>query len=145
MAISISLELDSSELERRVRELMKNFPEAGEQCMERACLAVERKAKQNAPVDTSTLRNSLTHRVQRTLEGTEGYVFTNEEYAPFVEFGTGVYSDNGHGRSTPWKFKDRHGKWHTIVGQRPKKFLSNALISEQGAIMNEFRRFLDYV
>lgn len=43
---------------------------------------VEGYAKENCPVDTGNLRNSITH------QGGEGceYVGTNVEYAPYVEF-----------------------------------------------------------
>lgn len=57
---------------------------------------VERRAKQLCPVGESRpgytggrLRNSLTTRTARTLEGVEIRTGTNVEYAPFVEYGTG--------------------------------------------------------
>lgn len=56
--------------------------------IEKGCLRVEADAKQNATdsVDTGLLRASIDHKLDlSTLSGT---VFTNVEYAPFVEFGT---------------------------------------------------------
>lgn len=50
----------------------------------RIALSVEGKAKRLAPVRTGTLRRSITSRV----ETTRGYVGSNVEYAPFVEYGT---------------------------------------------------------
>jgi len=57
---------------------------------------VERRAKQLCPVGESRpgytggrLRNSITTRTARTLEGVEIRTGTNVEYAPFVEYGTG--------------------------------------------------------
>ena len=64
------------------------------EALEKACLVVENSAKMKAPVDSGNLRNSITHVVQ----GNEGIVGTNVEYAPDVEFGTGLFSSLGDGR-----------------------------------------------
>lgn len=143
--MNFNVDIDTAELDKKVRELIKNFPEAGEQCINRACLIVEAKAKENTPVDLGTLRASITHKVFPQNGTIEGYVYTNEEYAPHVEFGTGIYADNGQGRQTPWKFQDKDGNWYKTVGQQPKKFISNALDTEREKVAQEFRRFLDYV
>lgn len=59
--------------------------EALDSAVQKTAFQVERSAKQNAPVDTGTLRASL-----RTVQtGTAEYaVGTNVEYAPAVEYGT---------------------------------------------------------
>ena len=41
-------------------------------------------AKQETPVDTGRLRNSISHAV----DGEAAYIGTNVEYAPYVELGT---------------------------------------------------------
>lgn len=46
--------------------------------------AAEKHAKENTPVDTGRLKNSISH--QEDSEAT--YVGTNVEYAPYIEFGT---------------------------------------------------------
>ena len=61
--------------------------------LEKACLIVENDAKSKVPYDTGNLRNSITHEVI----GNEGFVGTNVEYAPYVEFGTGLFSSRGDG------------------------------------------------
>lgn len=137
--------LDVKEFNKRLEEVLRKFPEAGEKCMEKACLVVESKAKHNAPVDYGTLRSSITHKTVKTSQGVEGYVYTKEEYAPHVEFGTGIYAENGKGRQATWKYQDKDGNWYTTKGQSPKKFLSNAMVSERDKIIKEFRRLLDHV
>lgn len=62
--------------------------------LNKACLLVEDSAKAKAPVNTGTLRNSITYEVS----GDVGTVGTNLEYAPYVEFGTGLFSSLGDGR-----------------------------------------------
>lgn len=71
-----------------------------EQALNKACLVVENEAKEQCPVDKGQLRNSITHEI----DNNDGYVGTNLEYAPYVEFGTGLFSKEGNGRKTPWSY-----------------------------------------
>ena len=47
-------------------------------------LTAETYAKQETPVDTGRLRNSISH----TVDGEAVYIGSNVEYAPYVELGT---------------------------------------------------------
>ena len=61
-----------------------------EKALRKACLIVERRARQLAPKGrTGELRNSITHKV----ENLEGVVFTPLFYAPYVEYGTGAFRE----------------------------------------------------
>ena len=98
----------------------------------KACLLVENDAKKNCPVDTGQLRQSITHEV----EGNTGVIGTNVEYAPYVEYGTGIYAKDGNGRQTPWSYQDSKGNWHRTVGQHPQPFLEPALLENEEEILN---------
>lgn len=74
------------------------------------------------PVDTGNLRNSISH----DSDEETAIVGTNVEYAPYVEYGTGIHAEGG-GRSTPWRYKDKDGNWHTTSGQKPQPFLRPAI------------------
>jgi HK97 gp10 family phage protein len=74
------------------------------------------------PVATSNLKQSITH----DSDEETAIVGTNVEYAPYVEYGTGIYAEGG-GRSTPWRYKDSDGNWHTTSGQKPQPFLRPAI------------------
>ena len=50
----------------------------------KAALRIERTAKELVPVDTGTLRNSITH----VVDNNTAKVGTSIEYAPDVEYGT---------------------------------------------------------
>lgn len=50
-----------------------------------ALINIQRGAKMRSPVDTGRLRSSI----HLTQMGTDGIVYTNVNYAPFVEYGTG--------------------------------------------------------
>lgn len=50
---------------------------------------VQKSAKDLCPVDNGELRNSIATTSTKEDNRAEGAVFTNKEYAPYVEFGTG--------------------------------------------------------
>lgn len=94
--------------------------------MGQGCALVERKAKQKAPKDTGALRRSITSEVKGENTEVEGSVFTPLEYAPYVEYGTGLFAEQ-RGRSKPWRYEDEEGNWHTTKGQHPQPFMRPAL------------------
>lgn len=89
----------------------------------KACALVERAAKQKAPKGTGELRRSITSKV----ENGEGVVFTPLEYAPYVEFGTGLFAENGGRMDVPWNYQDDKGEWHSTSGMKPQPYMRPAL------------------
>ena len=89
----------------------------------KACALVERSAKQKAPKGTGELRNSITSKV----EGDTGIVYTPLEYAPYVEFGTGLFAENGGRQDVPWNYQDDEGNWHSTSGMEPQPYMRPAL------------------
>lgn len=89
----------------------------------KACALVEGEAKKKAPKDTGALRRSISS----TVKGTEGIVFTPLEYAPYVEYGTGLFAEKGGRKDVPWYYKDEEGKWHRSSGQHPHPYMRPAL------------------
>jgi len=61
-----------------------------------ATKVVHAQAKALAPVDTGTLAGSIHQEVKVKSESVEGRVFTNVQYAPYVEFGTGVKGNGSY-------------------------------------------------
>lgn len=93
----------------------------------KACALVERTAKQKAPKDTGALRRSITSEVEREGNEMVGTVFTPLEYAPYVEFGTGLFAESGGRSDVPWCYQDDKGEWHSTSGQKPQPFMRPAL------------------
>lgn len=91
----------------------------------RACLVVERAAKENASrfSDTGYLARSITSKVEDNM----GIVFTPVEYAPYVEYGTGLFAEEGGRTDVPWHYQDDKGEWHTTSGQHPQPYMRPAL------------------
>lgn len=98
-----------------------------ERQMGMACALVERSAKQTAPKGNGELRRSITSKVDSQDGNIIGTVYTPLEYAPYVEFGTGLFAEQGGRNDVPWRYKDDKGEWHTTSGQTPQPFLRPAL------------------
>ena len=89
----------------------------------KACALVERSAKQKAPKGTGELRRSIASKV----ENGEGIIYTPLEYAPYVEYGTGLFAEDGGRTDVPWHYQDDEGEWHTTSGMQPQPFMRPAL------------------
>lgn len=108
--------------------------------MGRACAIVERAAKENAPKGTGELRRSITSEVVSNSGEIQGIVFTPLEYAPYVEFGTGLFAEGGNGRKdVPWNYQDDKGEWHSTSGMKPQPFMRPALEENREEILRLLR------
>ena len=108
-----------------VLEEIESLADTGEleATLGKACALVERSAKELAPKGTGALRRSITSKV----EGTEGIIYTPLEYAPYIEYGTGLFAENGGRADVPWNYKDDKGEWHSTSGIKPQPFMRPAL------------------
>lgn len=96
--------------------------------MQKAVLLVERSAKQKAPKGNGELGRSITSEVEAESDLITGIVYTPLEYAPYVEYGTGLFAEAGNGRKdVPWHYQDDKGEWHSTSGMHPRPFLRPAL------------------
>lgn len=96
----------------------------------KACALVERAAKQKAPKtanSTGELRRSIKSRIEEDGDTLVGIVYTPLEYAPYVEFGTGLFAEEGGRLDVPWNYQDDEGNWHSTSGQHPQPFMRPAL------------------
>lgn len=88
-------------------------------------------------VDTGRLRNSINHKVVIDDAESAVYIGTNVEYAPYIEFGTGIYYEGG--RRTSWVYKDRNGDFHMTRGMRARPYLKPAVADHEA----EYRQILE--
>lgn len=112
------------------------------QAINQSTLLVESTAKQNASncKDTGALQNSIMSSVETTNEAVIGYVSTNLEYAPYVEYGTGLFAEGGNGRQSPWSYQDDKENWHTTRGQHPQPFMRPALSENKQNILKVVKK-----
>lgn len=100
-----------------------------------ACALVEREAKIKAPKDTGELRRSITSKIEERGGELVGVVYTPLEYAPYVEYGTGLFAEEGGRLDVPWNYQDDKGEWHSTSGQKPQPFMRPALNENREQIM----------
>lgn len=105
----------------------------------KACALVEAEAKKKAPKDTGELRRSITSEVYEKGETFEGAVYTPLEYAPYIEYGTGLFAEKEGRQDVPWHYQDDKGEWHSTSGQHPQPFLRPALDENREAILRLLR------
>lgn len=112
----------SPEVNAKLEEALEAALEAvGNQAVSHAKSIITRESR----VDTGALRNSVNHAVD--MDEKCVYVGTNMEYAIYHEFGTGIYTDGGRGRQSPWAYQDAKGNWHRTRGIKPIHFLRDAV------------------
>lgn len=104
-------------------DVLNEFHDAVLRALERCGEQAEGYAKDLAPVDTGNLRNSISHKVDDGESAV--YIGSNASYAPYVELGTGKYTEGG--RPTPWVYQDDNGNWHWTAGNPAQPFLAPAV------------------
>ncbi|MEL7646980.1 MAG: HK97-gp10 family putative phage morphogenesis protein [Sedimentibacter sp.] len=117
----------------------KLLPEALSKGLEYAGQLIENEAKRKVPVDDGVLRASITHAVDN--ENSSVSIGTSTEYAPYVEFGTGLY--NPEGRKTAWIYTTADGETYISHGQKAQPFLQPAIDENLDNIINKFENLLD--
>ncbi len=106
--------------------------------MKKCCALVEGEAKKKAHEirDTGALSGSIASRVENTESELRGVIYTPLEYAPYVEYGTGLFAENGNGRKTGWAYEDeKTGETIWTRGQRPQPYLRPALTENREKII----------
>lgn len=103
--------------------------------------------KERAAVDTGDMRDSIqSHITESSIEKIEDEVGPEVKYAIYQEYGTGIYAENGQGRSTPWVYRRKDGTFITTRGNRPHPFVRPTAINDKDktikAIEAEFKRYV---
>ena len=136
MGTKIEVKEDNSALILGLLELQIKV--ALEACGQQAVSHAKSNITAAGRVDTGAMRNSMTHQVQEHT----CYVGTNNEYAPYHEYGTGIYADNGEGRKDGWHYVDAKGNGHWTRGIKPIHFLKNAIANNQDEYRAIIKRYL---
>lgn len=122
----------SDDVSKNLDTFIKNeFPNYIKEAMMQAVSMVQESAVSKAPKDTGYLARSID--IDVSEDGKEGVIFSNAEYAPYVEIGTGIHSSKGTGRKDKWSYKGKYG-WVTTNGNEPQPFLEPALMDNKQRI-----------
>ncbi len=120
--------------------------------MRQSTLTIEGEAKHRVPVKTGTLRRSIHSEVRPISRGVEGLVGTITQYAPYVEFGTGIYGPQKRPivprtkKALAWKSEG--GEMiirRSVRGMRPRPYLKPAFDAKLREVEGFFRAALKRV
>ena len=109
---------------------------------------VQGEAKDLCPVHSGDLRKNIFTDVKSENEKITGKVFTNIEYAPYVEFGTGKKGEASSGDKYPGPLSYKQDKWKVnipdvgvrwIEGQPAQPFLYPALKNNEDLIKKNIK------
>lgn len=114
-----------------------------EMAVGKACALIERSAKEKAPKDTGALKRSITSEVKKNGDDIQGVVYTPLEYAPYVEYGTGLFAESGGRTDVPWCYQDDSGEWHTTSGQKPQPFIRPAVNENRTRVIEIIKEALN--
>lgn len=105
--------------------------------MTKATTLVQGQAIEFCPVDTGNLRESIHWRIEEDTDEIKGIVYTNNEYATYVEYGTGQVANGTYPDKTKvltystkpyWRYQDKDGNWHTTSGHEANPFMYNSVL-----------------
>ena len=119
--------------------------------MVQATKLVHAQAKALAPVDTGNLAGSIRMKVKKSGKNLIGRVYTNVQYAPYVEFGTGstgqgTYPYKVKGlklsyRDTPWVYTPDGGEtFYRTNGQEAQPYMYPAIKQNEKNIKKLFKQ-----
>lgn len=139
----MSVEIEG--LERLVARL-EGITDNMENKMLKAAQFIEGEAREKAPKRTGQLKGSIESKVEKQGNTITATVFTPVHYAPYQEFGTGLFATNGNGRKTGWIYEDElTGDTVYTRGNRPHPFLGPALRENKDVVLRMIKEGLNDV
>lgn len=147
MAKKITFGLSVSEVQNAIQEIRKYQSEITYKCQKLAQRLAEEgvyiarvKIAEYDAIYTAELLASIDYEYGSAVKnGSKWIIYTGCEYAPFVEFGTGIvgsesphpdtslanwkYDVNSHGEAGWSYFNDRDGQWHWTKGMESRPFM----------------------
>ena len=104
--------------------------------MNKATQLVHGQAKELAPVDTGQLAGSIHMQVKDTGKELQGRVYTNNEYAMYVEFGTGATGNGSYPYEIDGLSLEYRQDW---VGMKAQPYMYPALKTHEKTIRRLLR------
>lgn len=104
--------------------------------LSKIALFLESEVKRNLTDNDSVVTGQLRRSITAEVKGNQASALTNVSYAPYVEYGTGIYAEKGDGRKDRWCYQTADGEWHSTLGQPPQPFMRPALYNNKDKIMD---------
>lgn len=132
-------------IEPIVKKSVKKQAEIVRAVAVRLCPVYNPKGDPIPGVSAGELRSSIYSKVEQDAGSTIGTVYTNKEYAAYVEFGTGPVGQANHAGISPevavsytqegWVWPDKEGGFHYTEGQPAQPFMYPALKSMEKRVV----------
>ena len=123
--------------ESHIGEFKNKLTRVEEKALHKIGIFTKAVAQDLAPYDTARLKSSVNYKVVKKDNAV--HLGTNVEYAIYQEFGTGIYAEEGRGRTTPWLYKNRKGETVFTRGSKPQPFLRPAVLNN----INKINRIVE--
>lgn len=140
---------NDAELIAKLLQMKETADSALKAAIQRAGIQVRDAAVNMCPVDTGELRQSIHELTEVTDSVITSTVYTNKEYAPYVEFGTGPKGAETHAgispevnpvyRSSGWTYMDKDGEFVHTNGQAAQPYMYPALKDNEQRLRNNIR------
>lgn len=99
---------------------------------------IQTHARALAPADDGSLKDSIE---MKMLGKYTAVVTVGVHYAIYVEYGTGIYAENGDGRKTPWTYYSvKLGRFVKTEGMKAQPFWREAVDIGRDYFVTEMRR-----
>lgn len=112
------------QMRRATEEFRNNVIEEAKRIVTDTAELIYSNAVLNAPtsmIDGGNLKNSI--EVDYRYGGLTAVISVGADYAIYVEYGTGIYAEDGGGRQTPWVYYDtKLNRWVMTRGMRAQPF-----------------------
>jgi len=130
MADGVKVKLSMKGVQKALKSQGPFKSKVAKKIVAKYALLIQGEAKINLRSDPRRIDDGiLWNSIQILLVGLGAQVFTKNEYAAFVHWGTGIHGENPKGghRLTPWVyFDEKTRKYHVTSGMEPNMFFKNA-------------------
>ena len=140
---------NDAELIARLLQMKETADNTLKVAIQRAGIQVRDAAVNMCPVDTGELRQSIHEMTEITGGVIASTVYTNKEYAPYVEFGTGPKGAENHAGISPevspvyssagWTYMNKDGEFVHTNGKEARPFMYPALKDNEERLKNNIR------
>jgi len=119
--MKIKLDVDTKKMEKLLGEEMT---EQGLKEIEYpTAMEIVNRQRMLVPADTAATKLSIgQHIVESSKTKIVDDIGPETEYSLYLEYGTGIYAENGKGRKGGWFYKDNKG-WHFTMGMKARPYI----------------------
>lgn len=125
--ITIGIEMAGiRQFERTLDQFERDFINEVKRVVVETAEMIKSQAQALAPGDDGNLRQSIEIRYMN--RGLSAEIIVGADYAIYVEYGTGIYAQEGNGRQTPWVyFSEKLGRYVYTRGMKAQPYWTPAI------------------